>query len=376
MVFSHSDHDMLVPRLARAVLLGTGPGDLMDTTLLRHKAPVGPDKVEALAEALTGAGLAAACGAGRLRRTNRPLRLFAIDLGGTKLHAALVDEAGRIHAERIEPTDRRGGLAVVDQIGALCDGLREAAGLPCGSVAAAAMGSPGAVHPTTGRIGMAPNIADFDSFDVAGALQDRLGVKLRIENDVNMAALGEQAEGAARGAANFALVAFGTGIGLGLVINGALVRGAAGLAGEIAHMPIGADPFAAQSYRLGPLETAIGSAGLVESALRQGLKGVDNVEDLFARVRAGDARAEAVIAEAARSLFLALSAVQAIVDPELIVLAGGIGLQPEIAHHLGRVAEGHPFAPKLAPSALGRRAAIAGAASCALAEALRPTSAA
>jgi predicted NBD/HSP70 family sugar kinase len=82
-----------------------------------------------------------------------------------------------------------------------------------------------------------------------------------------------------------------------------------------------------------------------------------------------------VVIEAARTLFLALSAVQAIVDPELIVLAGGIGLQPELALHLQRIAGGHPFAPRLVPSALGRRAAIAGAASCALAEALRPTGA-
>lgn len=372
MVFSHSDHDMLVPALARAALLGAAPGDVMDPIRLKGEAPIGADKLEALAEALTGAGLAAACGAGRLRRTSRPLRLFAIDLGGTKLHAALVDEAGRILLERIEPTDRRGGLAVIGQIGALCDGLREEAGLQPDSVAAAAMGSPGAVHPGTGRIAMAPNIADFDSFDVAGALRERLGLKLRIENDVNMAALGEQAEGAARGAANFALIAFGTGIGLGLVLNGALVRGASGFAGEIAHMPIGADPFAAQNYRLGPLETAIGSAGLVESARRQGLERVESVEDLFECVRAGNSRAEAVVIEAARTLFLALSAVQAIVDPELIVLAGGIGLQPELALHLQRIAAGHPFAPRLVPSALGRRAAIAGAASCALAEALRP----
>jgi predicted NBD/HSP70 family sugar kinase len=372
MVFSHSDHDMLVPSLARAALLGAAPGDMMDPTRLNGEASVAPDKMRALADALTGAGLATSCAGGRLRRTGRPLRLYAIDLGGTKLHVALVDETGRILLERIEPTDRRGGHAVIDQIGSLCDALRDETGLATGSVAAAAMGSPGAVNPRTGRITMAPNIAGFDSFDVAGALRERLGLKLRIENDVNMAALGEQAEGAARGATNFALVAFGTGIGLGLVLNGALVRGAAGLAGEIAHMPIGADPFTAQNYRHGPLETAIGSAGLVESARKVGLEQVECVEDLFGLARAGNPRAEAVIGEAARTLFLALSAVQAIVDPELIVLAGGIGLQPEIAAHLGTIAADHPFAPRFERSALATRAAIAGAASCALAEALRP----
>lgn len=371
MAFSLSDHDMLVPGLARAALRGTGPGDLIDSRDLAARAGITSEKTRALAAALTGAGLAASCGDGRLRRTGRPLRLLAIDLGGTKVHAALVDEAGRILDERVEPTDRRGGHAVIEQIGALCDGLRAAAGLGRDGVAAAAMGSPGAAHPRTGRIAMAPNIAEFDSFDVGGALAERLGTPVRVENDVNMAALGEQAEGAARGAPNFALLAFGTGIGLGLVMNGALVRGAAGLAGEIAHLPIGADPFAPGNYRLGPLETAIGSAGLVEKARGRGLADVDSVEELFALARAGNASADAVIGEAAGLLFLALSAVRAIVDPELIVLAGGIGLQPELSTHLARIAASHPFPPRLARSALGRRAAIAGAASCALAEALR-----
>ncbi|MBL0931104.1 MAG: ROK family protein, partial [Alphaproteobacteria bacterium] len=284
---------------------------------------------------------------------------------------ALAAERGRILDEPVEATDRPGGHAVIAQIGTLCDALRAKAGLAAADIAAAAVGTPGAAHPRTGRIAMAPNIAGFDAFDVAGALRERLGIPVRIENDVNMAALGEHAAGAARGVPNFALVAFGTGVGLGLVLNGALVRGAAGFAGEIAHMPIGADPFDAANYRLGPLETAIGSAGLVRAARMRGLDDVENVEGLFLRARAGDARAKSTIADAARNLFLALSAVRAIIDPELVVLAGGIGWQPQIARQLSRIGAEHPFAPKFAVSALGARAAIAGAASCALAEAIR-----
>ena len=225
-----------------------------------------------------------------------------------------------------------------------------------------------------GRIAMAPNIAGFDALDVCGALRARLGVPVRIENDVNMAALGEHAAGAARDLSDFALVAFGTGVGLGLVLNGALVRGAAGFAGEIAQLPLGADPFDRANYRLGPLETVIGSAGLVHAARMRGLDDVEDVEGLFLRARAGDARAKSTIGEAARTLFLALTAVRAIVDPERVILAGGIGLQPEIAAHLSRIGADHPFAPKFAVSALGPRAAIAGAASCAFAEALRAQS--
>ncbi len=371
MAFSHFDFDMLVPDLARAALQDSKTGDAIGLNALVSRAGATTDKLRALAAALTHAGYATVMTNGELRRTDRAVRLFAIDLGGTKLHAALADETGRILDEAVEATDRRGGHAVIAQIGTLCDALRAKAGLAAADIAAAAVGTPGAAHPRTGRIAMAPNIAGFDAFDVAGALRERLGIPVRIENDVNMAALGEHAAGAARGVPNFALVAFGTGVGLGLVLNGALVRGAAGFAGEIAHMPIGADPFDAANYRLGPLETAIGSAGLVRAARMRGLDDVENVEGLFLRARAGDARAKSTIADAARNLFLALSAVRAIIDPELVVLAGGIGLQPEIAAQLSRIGAEHPFAPKFAVSALGARAAIAGAASCALAEAIR-----
>lgn len=371
MAFSRFDFDMLVPDLARAALHGVKAGDRIDLDAQASRAGATSDKLRVLAAALTQAGFATAGADGALRRADRRVRLFAVDLGGTKLHAALVDETGEILDEIVEATDRRGGQAVVAQIGASCDALRAKAGLAVADIAAAAVGTPGAAHPRTGRIAMAPNIAGFDALDVGGALRARLGVPVRIENDVNMAALGEHAAGAARGVSDFALVAFGTGVGLGLVLNGALVRGAGGFAGEIAHMPIGADPFDPANYRLGPLETAIGSAGLVRAARVRGLDDVENVEGLFLRGRAGDARAKSTIADAARNLFLALSAVRAIVDPELVILAGGIGLQPEIAAHLSRIGAEHPFAPKFAVGEIGARAAILGAASCALAEALR-----
>ncbi len=371
MAFSHSDHDMLVPKLARIALYGSTSGDVVDPVKLAVSVGVQPETARSLVEALARAGFVARGPDGRWRRTARPVRLLAIDLGGTKLHVALVDETGQTLGERIEATNKCGGRAVIDQIGMLCDDIAVQAGLRRSEIAAAALGSPGTVQPLTGRIVMAPNIADFDTFDVAGAIRARLALPVRIENDVNMAALGEQAEGAAKAIENFALVALGTGIGLGLVLNGALVRGATGLAGEIALMPIGADPFAASSHRLGPLETAIGSEGLVRSARQSGLEAVDDVETLFKLARSGNGKAASVIADAARTLFLALGAVKAIVDPELIVLSGSIGMQPEVLEHLCQIASGHPFAPRLAVSTLDGRAAIAGAASCALAEALR-----
>ena len=120
------------------------------------------------------------------------------------------------------------------------------------------MGSPGIIDPKSGAIVIAPNIAGLDSIDVPAALRARLGIDIAIENDVNLAAIGEHWRGNSRKARTFAFIAVGTGIGMGLFADGHLIRGARGAAGEIAYLPLGADPYDTRGMRLGTLETAIG----------------------------------------------------------------------------------------------------------------------
>src|SRR6476660_168590 len=188
--------------------------------------------------------------------------VLGIDLGGTKLHVALADLQGVTVAESIEATAGDGGGAVVAQIGRMTDALLQRAGVSSQRLRGGVMGSPGIIEPASGGIVIAPNIAGLDSLDVRAALRARPGIA--IENDVNLAAIGEHWRGNSRKARTFAFIALGTGIGMGIFANGHLVRGARGAAGEVAYLPLGGDPYDARGQRLGTLETAIASAGIIE----------------------------------------------------------------------------------------------------------------
>ena len=163
--------------------------------------------------------------------TSKPAYCFGADLGGTKLAAAMADAQGRIVAELTEPTDRRGATYVAEQIAACADKLAHAAGIEVTRACHVMVGVPGAVDPRTGRVSQTPNIAGLEDFDIRGYLRDRFGPDVAIENDVNLAMLGEHAFGCASECRNAAFLALGTGAGLGLLIDDKLFRGARGAAG-------------------------------------------------------------------------------------------------------------------------------------------------
>jgi predicted NBD/HSP70 family sugar kinase len=287
--------------------------------------------------------------------------VLGIDLGGTKLHVALADLHGEIVAESIEPTACDGGAAVVAQIERMKDTLLQHASVSAQRLRGGVMGSPGMVDPASGSIVIAPNIPGLDSLDVRAALRVRLGIDVAIENDVNLAAIGEHWRGNSRRARSFAFIAVGTGIGMGIFSDGYLVRGARGAAGEIAYLPLGGDPYDARGLRFGTLETAIGSAGIVERYLGLGGSPGSTVRDVFDRLEIEEA-ARITIDEVSRILTTAILAVHSILDSEIIILGGSIGARPElklrIDEHLGRCMR-EPVRIEL--SALGNRATLIGA---------------
>lgn len=293
--------------------------------------------------------------------------VLGIDLGGTKLHIALANLLGVVVAEAVEPTDRRGGRHVTAQIGAIAARLAAQAGAEPTAIRGAAMGSPGVFDPRSGVITIAPNIPGLDQIDVAAALRDALGVDCVVENDVNLAAKGEQWQGSCVEAQTFAFIALGTGIGMGLVADGRLIRGARGGAGEIAYLPLGGDPFDSRGFRFGTLETAIGSAAILDRYRGFGGVAAETVRDVFDRIALGDEAAIAAIDETARILVQTIMAVKAILDPELVVLGGSIGVRPEIVDRVRLLVERYlPDPPGIAPSALGSRASLIGAVGVAL----------
>jgi len=287
--------------------------------------------------------------------------VLGIDLGGTKLHVALADLQGVIVAESIEATAGDGGGAVVAQIGRMTDALLQRAGVSSQRLRGGVMGSPGIIEPASGGIVIAPNIAGLDSLDVRAALRARLGIDIAIENDVNLAAIGEHWRGNSRKARTFAFIALGTGIGMGIFADGHLIRGARGAAGEVAYLPLGGDPYDARGQRLGTLETAVGSAGIIERYTGLGGPAGSTVRDVFDRLETDEA-ARITIDEVGRIVTTAILAVHSILDPEIIVMGGSIGARPElklrIDANLGRCTR-EPVRIEL--SALGNRATLIGA---------------
>ncbi len=296
---------------------------------------------------------------------------FAADLGGTKLAAAMADPRGRIVAELTEPTDRRGGAHVAEQIAACAHKLAQELGIEAAGVRHVMVGVPGAIDPVTGRVSLTPNIAGLQDFDVLGYLRGRFGPDVAIENDVNLAMLGEQALGCASGCRNAAFLALGTGAGLGLLIDGKLFRGARGSAGEIADLPIGRDPTSQTPVATHAFELEVGSPAILDRYRRQGGTAAATVRDIFRLLEQGDAVAATVLDTTARWVALAVATLQSLLDLEIIVFGGSIGVRPELYERVRRALPAvFSRSITLAPSKLGDRAGLIGAV-CAAAQALR-----
>ena len=261
---------------------------------------------------------------------------FAADLGGTKLAAAIADAHGRILAELTEPTDGRGGAHVAEQIAACAAKLAQTVGVEVTRARHVMVGVPGAIDPRTGRISMIPNIAGLEDFDVLGYLRGRFGPDVAIENDVNLAMLGEYSLGCARGCRNAAFLALGTGTGLGLLIDGKLFRGTHGAAGEIADLPIARHPTAPVPSTSGTFELEVGSLAIIERYRSQGGTAAVTVRDIFRLVEQGDEVAASVLDTTARWVALAVVTLQSLLDLELIVFGGSIGVRPELYKRVRR----------------------------------------
>jgi glucokinase len=268
--------------------------------------------------------------------------VLAVDLGATNLRIALGDESGIAARERM-PVPAT-GTELAERVAAAARRL----GPP---PAAAGVGVPG-IPAGDGFAGLIAGAAGLSGAPLQRLLADALGVPVVVENDLNLAAL---AEHRARGVDDLAFVGVGTGVGMGIVAGGRLLRGARGAAGEIGQLPSG-DQIVAPPDELGPLEAIAGGAGL---AARWG---TGTARDVFAAAESGDERARALLEDQARVLATGIRAVQALLDPALVVLGGGIGCRPDVLERVRRelAAHGTP-APPVEASRLGEDAGLLGA---------------
>jgi predicted NBD/HSP70 family sugar kinase len=293
--------------------------------------------------------------------------VLGIDLGARRLTVAIADIAGRVLTEVDEPTDRRGGAWVLDQMARLSDRLARDNHTRPSRISSIVLATPGVVNRESGAIELSPNISGLDHVNAVGLLAEKLGRPVVLENDINLALLGEIWHGCAQNVANVAFLAVGSGVGLGLYVDGHLVRGGNGAAGEIAYLPIGGDPLQAESRQQGCLEYQVGAAGVMRRYQEAGGSDVDSAREVFERAQAGDVLAARVVEETARLIALAAATVIATVDPQLLVLGGSVGARPDFADKVARVlAQLVPRQIEIRVSTLGARAGVVGALSVAL----------
>ncbi len=288
--------------------------------------------------------------------------VLGLDVGREFVRGAVTDLAGAVRARRSRPARSSSGAARVRELVALADDLLQDAGVEGKEpLLQTVVGSPGIVEPDGHALQLAPNLPGWERPAVLRDLRRLLGAETMIENDVDAAAVAEREHGHGRDASTFAFVSVGTGIGMGLVLEGKLHRGAHGAAGEIAFMPLADDELDPRdARRRGALESAASAAAVVRAARRAGTR-LRSARSVFAAAAAGDERAQEVVAEQASIVARALAAIVAVVDPELIVLGGGIGRAPGFAEEVGAaLARLSPVIPDVLPSALGENAVVDG----------------
>ncbi|HET8557000.1 MAG TPA: ROK family protein [Gaiellaceae bacterium] len=277
--------------------------------------------------------------------------VLGLDVGREFVRGAVADLGGAVRARESRPARSSSGVARVRELAALADELlREVDVERDGTLLHTVVGSPGVVEANGHSLRLAPNLPGWERPGVLRELRSLLGDETTIENDVDAAAVAERDHGHGRDVPTFAFVSVGTGIGMGLVLDGKLHRGAHGAAGEIAFLP----------HVSGPLESAASADAVVAAARRAGTR-LRSARSVFAAAAGGDERARTVVAGEAAVVARALASIVAVVDPELIVLGGGIGRAPGFADEVGsQLAQISPVVPEVRPSALGEDAVVDG----------------
>jgi glucokinase len=285
--------------------------------------------------------------------------IAGIDLGGTLVRVAFADETGRVRFRAQTRTATLGGPRrvvawIVEQVRCYAPG---------GPLAGAAIGAPGPVDPDHGVLINPPNLGDpraWHNLPLADMLRDALGCDVHLENDANLAALGEFRQGAGRDVRHMVYLTWSTGVGGGLIMDGRLHSGAHGSAGEIGHMVL--DPH-------GPV-CGCGQRGCVE-ALCSGANIArqygESAAELLRAAADGDPQAEAIVRQLATWMGLALINLANIFDPELFVIGGGYTRSwSQLRPQLEEVLKASPFVkprrrPKLRRAQLGDRVGEIGA---------------
>ncbi|MBI1416754.1 MAG: ROK family protein [Limimaricola sp.] len=241
---------------------------------------------------------------------------FGAEVRPKTVLSTLMDMEGRMLASDRQPLE----IADIDHVARILARMRDAAikatGLPAGKLIGAGIVLPGPFG-ATGLTGRASDLPDWPLDLARTRIEQELGLPVVLENDANAAAVAERVSGAAQGLSSFAYVYFGTGLGLGVVERGQLIKGAQGNAGEIGHVPV---PFEGQAV---PLESVVSRLALGQRLAEAGVT-VTSVEDIARLHSAGHPALTHWIAEAAGPLSSAVQMIENLFDPETVILGGAM----------------------------------------------------
>ncbi|MGO9269441.1 MAG: ROK family protein [Terriglobia bacterium] len=314
---------------------------------------------------------------GMLRFNAKRGYVVGVDIGTSVVRVAIADLNGTLVDKRIAPTR---SLSTPKRVVALIrsgiEKLQELHQIPSQKLLALAAGVPGITDARTGVVLSAPILpSGWNNIPLRQILEAETGISTAIENDVNLAALGEGWLGTARGVRDFVFLTIGTGVGAGIFVNGQLYHGSDWAAGEIGYLYVpGTEETPLALRQPGSLESIIGAGGIQEAwqKLRNGPANLIHASDpapdhplaateILALAESGDSQAQTILRQTARILADAITNVCLILNSSLVVLGGRIGSQPALFDATRRIVERNEFCrPRLALTTLGSEAPLYG----------------
>jgi len=313
--------------------------------------------------------------------------ILAIDLGGTKIIAAIVSSQGQVVAKESYPTlAGEGPQSVIDRILFAIDQLLRVRNIDPSQLNSISIASAGAIDLDQGLVTLSPNLPGWLDIPLRDIVNRKYRVNTLLINDASAAALGEYHFGAGRGVNNLIYLTVSTGIGGGIIINGELYLGPSGSAGEIGHMTIDINGPRCSCGNIGCLETLASGTAVAREAIRRIGQGeessltdivegkIENItaEKVSMAAQGGDSLASDVISEAATYLGVGMVNLVNIFNPEMIIVGGGVAnmgdllLEPARQVVMERAFKLSAQAVRIVPAQLGDDSGLLGAAAFAL----------
>lgn len=250
--------------------------------------------------------------------------IIAIDLGGTNLRIALIDQGYRIKDKKTQSTPRlvKKDILIQTIIDAI-NKIIENNNLNKTNILGVGLGLPGPIDAKRGIVHFLPNIPGWKEVNLKKILEARLKLPVFLDNDANLMTLAEFSQGAARGRKNAVCLTLGTGVGGGIIIDAGLYRGSNFAAGEIGHIPINEEGPRCNCAGRGCLEAYIGNNRIIKAAKKLFRRNV-SLEDLSQMAKRGNKKALRLWSQVGRHLGAALTGVVNFLNPEVIVIGGGV----------------------------------------------------